>query len=182
MPIPPGHYTLGPDDGTLTVRTGRTGAASKAGHDLVIEVTSWRATLDLPEGSGERTIALSADSRSLRVREGTGGMQALGDDDKASIARTIDDEVLEGAAIEFRSDRVEVGPDGTGLEVHGDLELGGARHPVAFRLVAGADGRISGSARLRQTDWGMKPYSTLFGTLKVLDEVEVVIDARVLIA
>jgi polyisoprenoid-binding protein YceI len=63
--------------------------------------------------------------------------------------------------------------------VHGDLDLAGARHPVAFRLAAGADGRLTGSARLRQTDWGMKPYSTLFGTLKVSDEVEVAIDARV---
>ena len=34
--------TLGPGDGTLTVRTGRSGAAAKAGHDLVLEVTSWR--------------------------------------------------------------------------------------------------------------------------------------------
>ena len=41
MPIPPGHYTIGPGDGTLTVRTGKSGAASKAGHNLVIEVTSW---------------------------------------------------------------------------------------------------------------------------------------------
>jgi hypothetical protein len=26
---------------------------------------------------------------------------------------------------------------------------------------------------LTQTDWGLKPYSALFGTLKVVDEVEV---------
>jgi hypothetical protein len=177
--IPPGHYTLGPDDGTLTVRTGRSGAASKAGHDLLIEVTSWRAELDLPEGAGERSIALSADPRSLRVREGSGGIQALGDDDKASIAKTIDDEVLKGAAIEFRSSRVEAGPDGTGLRVEGELELSGARHPVAFHLTTGADGRLTGAATLKQSDFGMKPYSTLFGALKVADEVEVAIDARV---
>jgi hypothetical protein len=178
MPLPPGHYTLGPDDGTLTVRTGRTGAAAKAGHDLLMEVTSWRATLDLPDGAGQRAIALSADPRSLRVREGTGGIQGLGDDDKASIGRAIDDKVLKGAAIEFRSSRVEAGPDGTGLRVEGDLDLAGARHPVAFHLDATADGRITGSARLRQSDWGMKPYSALFGTLKVADEVEVAVDAR----
>ena len=40
---------------------------------------------------------------SLRVREGTGGMQPLEDEDKASIEPTIDDEVLKGHAIEFRS-------------------------------------------------------------------------------
>jgi polyisoprenoid-binding protein YceI len=178
MPIPPGRYTLGPDDGTLTVRTGKTGAASKAGHNLVIEVTSWRATLELPDGSGERTIALTADPRSLRVREGSGGMQSLGDDDKASIAQTIDEDVLEGSAIAFRSRRVEAGPDGAGLRIEGDLDIVGATRPVAFHLDAGADGRITGRTVLKQTDWGIKPYSTLFGALKVTDEVEVAIDAR----
>ena len=44
------------------------------------------------------------------MREGTGGMQALDDDDKKNIEKTIDDEVLEGSAIEFRSRRVEPAP------------------------------------------------------------------------
>ena len=178
MPIPPGRYTLGPGDGTLTVRTGKTGAASKAGHNLVIEVTSWQATLDLPDGSGDRSLTLTADPGSLRVREGSGGVHPLGDDDKANIARTIGAEVLRGGAIEFRSHRVEAGPDGTGLRIEGELDLVGARRPVAFHLDAGADGRITGGTTLRQSEWGIKPYSTLFGTLKVTDEVEVAVDAR----
>ena len=32
---------------------------------------------------------------------------------------------------------------------------------------------------IKQTDWKIKPYSALFGTLKVADEVEVAVDARV---
>jgi polyisoprenoid-binding protein YceI len=175
MPIPPGRYTLGPEDATLTVRTGKAGAAAKAGHNLRIEVTSWRATLAVGDSPADAELALTADARSLRVREGTGGMQALGDDDKANIDQTIDDEVLEGTAIEFRSRRVVPGPDGA-LSVEGDLDLAGATRPLAFDLTAGADGRLTGRARIRQTDWGMKPYSALFGTLKVVDEVEVEID------
>jgi polyisoprenoid-binding protein YceI len=176
MPIPAGRHTLGPDDGTLTVRTGRTGAASKAGHDLVIEVTSWRATLDLD--GGDPAVALTADARSLEVREGSGGMSGLDDDDKANIEQTIDDEVLRGGTIEFRSRRVEPGAGGDALRVEGDLDLLGTRRPVAFDLAAAGDGRLTGRATLKQTDWGMKPYSALFGTLKVADEVEVAIDAR----
>ena len=45
MSLQTGTYKLGPADGTLSVRTGRTGAAAKAGHDLVIHVTAWEATL-----------------------------------------------------------------------------------------------------------------------------------------
>jgi hypothetical protein len=29
-----------------------------------------------------------------------------------------------------------------------------------------------------QSEWGMKPYSALFGTLKVADDVEVAVEAR----
>ena len=175
MPIPPGRYTLGPEDATLTVRTGKAGAASKAGHNLRIEVTSWRATLAVGDSPADAEMTLTADARSLRVREGTGGMQTLGDEEKASIEQTIDDEVLEGRAIEFRSRRVAPGPDGA-LSVEGDLDLAGANRPVSFDLAAGADGRLTGHARIRQTDWGIKPYSALFGTLKVVDEVDVEID------
>ena len=53
-----------------------------AGHDLVIEVTGWEATLDVGE---QATIELTADPGSLRVREGSGGAQKLGEDDMAEI-------------------------------------------------------------------------------------------------
>ena len=43
--ISAGSYTLGPEQATLTVRTGKGGAAAKAGHNLQIEVTSWSAAL-----------------------------------------------------------------------------------------------------------------------------------------
>lgn len=164
--------TFGPDNARLTIRTARTGAASKAGHDLVIEVGSWQATLD-PDG--QPALTLTADSRSLRVLEGTGGVKALDDDDKTNIAKTIDDEVLKGCAIEFRSSRVERRPDGV-LAVTGELELAGRRGAVEFDLTSRDDG-IAGEAIVKQTAFGIKPYSALFGTLKVADEVRIGIEA-----
>ena len=61
--------------------------------------------------------------------------------------------------------------------VSGELELVGRRHPVTFELT-GADGRVTGNTTLTQSDWGIKPYSALFGTLKVLDDVAVEVDAQ----
>jgi polyisoprenoid-binding protein YceI len=61
--------------------------------------------------------------------------------------------------------------------VHGELELSGHTRPVDFELRLGEDGRLTGSATIKQTDWRMKPFTTLFGTLKVADAVEVEIDA-----
>lgn len=164
--------TLGPADGRLTVRTGKTGAAAKAGHDLLIEVGSWQASLDLEAGS----MSLSADSASLRVLEGTGGIQGLGKDDKAGINETIDKEVMKGGAIAFESTMVIRGSDA--LSVSGVLDLLGVKHPLSFELALDGDGHLTGGARIKQTDWKIKPYSALFGTLKVADEIEVGIDAR----
>ena len=175
MSIEAGTYRLGPDDGTLTVRTKRTGAAAKAGHNLVIHVTAWQATLEVGDDPAQTSIVLDADATSLRVHEGTGGMQALGDDDKAGIVETIDDEVLKRQAIAFRSTSVSRADGGT-LSVEGELTLAGETRPIAFELTV-AGGRLAGSAVVKQSDWGISPYSTLFGTLKVVDEVEVDIDA-----
>jgi polyisoprenoid-binding protein YceI len=164
--------TFGPENATLTVRTKRTGAASKAGHDLLLEVTSWSATLDL---DADPALTLTADSSSLRVLEGTGGVQTLGADDRANIEQTIDAEVLTGTAIEFRASTVEFGGDG-GATVSGDLELEGNQHPITVALTAAEDGRLTGTATVKQSDWGMKPYTALFGALKVADEVQVAFD------
>jgi hypothetical protein len=156
------------------VKTGRSGAAAKAGHDLVMEVTSWEATLDV---GGSPSLQLSADPTSLKVIEGSGGMQALDDDGKADILKSIDKDVLKKKAIQFRSTSVEQ-RDG-GLAVKGDLELVGKSAPVEFDVSVRDDGTLSASAKVKQTNHGMKPYSALFGALKVNDEVEVVIDGKV---
>lgn len=177
MSLPAGTHTLGPEDGTLSVRTRRTGAAAKAGHNLLIDVTAWRATLDVGEDPAQTSIVLDADATSLRVREGTGGMQALGDDDKSNIQETIDEEVLKRERIEFRSTSVQTDADGSRISVQGELTLVGKTAPIAFDVAVGDDGTLSGTVVVKQTDWGITPYSTLFGALKVVDEVEVAIDA-----
>lgn len=166
---------MGPADGRLLVRTGRAGAAARAGHDLLIEVESWSASLVVDDAAQVTSVALRADGASLRVLEGSGGIQSLGDDDKAAIKQTIDDDVLRATAIEFRSTAVERGA--AGFEVRGELELRGRRAPIAFTLALGDGGRLRGSASVRQTAFGIKPYSALFGTLKVADEVQVTVDA-----
>jgi polyisoprenoid-binding protein YceI len=172
--VPPHDaYHLGPDNATLSLRTGRTGAAAKAGHDLLIDVTAWSATLVLAKDPAHTTATLDADPTSLRVREGTGGMQTLAEDDKTSIATTIDQEILKRAAIAFRSTTAAAAADPRQITITGELTLAGHTHPLAFELLIGADGTLNAHTALRQTDWGIKPYSTLFGALKVTDNIEI---------
>lgn len=168
-----GTHQLGPDNARLTVHTKRTGAVAKAGHDLTIEVTSWHGTLDL---AGEPKVEVEVDSTSFKVLEGTGGIQALDDDDKANIQQTIDDEVLLKRPIRFSS--TEVRAEGGNVSVTGELTLNENTHPISFDLKSESDGRLTGSVVVKQTEWGMKPYTALFGALKVADPVEVRIETQ----
>src|SRR5262249_11229023 len=144
------------------------------GHDLEMVVTQWSATFEVGEPS---SVILSADSSSFRVREGRGGIQALDEGDKDNIRQTIDDEVLKHTSIEFRS--TEVNENGDRVLVRGELQLMGEKRPLQFELELRADGRLTGKATVKQTDWGMKPYSALFGTLKVADEIDITVQASV---
>jgi hypothetical protein len=172
MPIMPGTRELGPDNASLRIETKRGGAAAKAGHDLVIEVRSWRATLVIGEDPAENSLVLSADSGSMEVLEGTGGIMALSDDDRVEIKKTLEEEVLEPGPVEFRSTQVTPTGDGQRLGVTGELSLNGNVHPLDFELEL-PDGALSARATVKQSTWGIEPYSGLFGTLKVRDEVEV---------
>jgi len=178
MSVRSGTHQLGPGDATLSVRTKRVGAAAKAGHDLLIQVGSWQGTLVASDDTAETSIELVADGGSLEVIEGTGGVQALGDDDKAGISQTIDDEILKRQEIEFRSTRAEPGPDGEAIRVEGELTLLGRTEPLTFDLVLSEDGALSAIAVVKQSDWGIKPYTILFGALKVADEVEVEVEGH----
>jgi polyisoprenoid-binding protein YceI len=172
MPIKPGTYRLGPENATLSVCTGRRGAIARVGHDLRIEVTRWGATVDIAADLRQSVFELEADPNSLKVREGTGGIQALGEDDREGINETIVKKVLKGNEIVFRSRSADAKADGR-LIVEGDLELAGGINPITFELQLSDDGHVGGRATVTQSAWGMKPYTAMLGALKVADEVEV---------
>ena len=171
--IEPGTHRFGPGNATLSVQTRRGGAAAKAGHDLLLHVTAWEGTLTVGEDGAPTAAELTADASSLRVQKGTGGMKSLDESDKANIHQTIDDDVLKRGEIAYRSTAV------AGNRVEGELTLGSRTNPLALDLEVGDDGAVSGHATVKQSDWGMKPYSALFGTLKVLDEVEVSLEGHI---
>ena len=70
------------------------------------------------------------------------------------------------------------GAGGGRLVVEGDLTLAGQTRPIAAELAMTDDGHVTGAIAVTQTTWGIKPYRGLLGALKVRDDVEVVIDAR----
>jgi hypothetical protein len=178
MLIQTGSHQIGPDNGTLEIRTYREGMASKVGHDLIIEVTAWDGTVSLVEDPAQCTLALSADPRSLHVREGLDGLKPLSDKDRGEIRKNIDEKVLGGQPITFRATRLELADGGRRLSLRGDLTMAGNTRPVSGELDVDPGGRITGTFPLTQSEWGIKPYRGLMGALKVRDSLEIVVDAR----
>ena len=172
-----GSHRVGPDNASLQVRTYREGVAAKAGHDLIIDVTRWNATIEAGDDPAGWTIEVDADSRSLEVREGLRGVKPLTDKDRVEIRKNIDAKVLGGEPVRFRSSEVRLVDDGRRLHVEGELSMAGSARPLSVQLTVEEGGAVRGTIPLTQSDWGIKPYRGLMGALKVRDEVEVVIAA-----
>jgi polyisoprenoid-binding protein YceI len=168
--------TLGPGDGKIKVYTKREGLASRVGHDLTLEVTRWNAEVSLdPDDITKSSVTATIDGGSLEVLEGTGGAMPLSDKDRADIRKNIQ-KTLTSGRIEVRSTSVEGGGDGR-IVVSGDVSIEGATRPVRIELSQQGD-RVSGRTTIRQTDFGLKPYSGLLGALKVADAVDIEVDVR----
>lgn len=175
-----GTHRLGPEAGQLLLRTSRTGLGSKAGHDLTIEITRWTAVALVSAASpANSSVTVDVDATSFAVRQGTGGVKPLTDGDRADIKRTITEKILHTAvhpAISFRSTRISGQPGA--FTVEGDLTIVGVARPVIVQCAASADGRVRGTATVKQSDWGIRPYSAFLGALRLKDEVEVQIEVQ----
>ncbi|MFC9976277.1 YceI family protein [Spirillospora sp. NPDC127200] len=164
------EHTIGPADGRLLIRTGRSGLGRRAGHDLVLEATRWSGTVT--EGDREPPAGTAAEVRveveGIRVREGTGGVLPLSDQDRAEIVANLR-RILRAdrhPEIVFRSTET------TADRAAGELTIMGRTEPVVLDLEV-TDDRARGGAVIRQTAWGIKPFSAFFGALRLADEVRV---------
>lgn len=179
MALRAGIYRMGPDSGRLLVMTSRTGLGARAGHDLTIEVRHWRATVSVgANGVTESSVSVEVDADSLEVIEGKGGVTPLSEGDRTEIRRVVRDKILHPSlhpAITFHSTRITGSPDSFAAD--GDLTVMGVTRPLTVRGTVGHDGEVRARALVLQTRWGIKPYSTFFGALRLADEVAIEVDA-----
>ena len=147
--------------------------AKHAAHDLIIDVGAWEAAAEIRDDGTLSAARLSADPHPLQVREGR-GVKPLTEKDRAQIRKIIDEKILRGRPIAFRSTAIE--PGKAGLTVRGELELAGRKRPASFELTSATDGRVRGTLPVTQSEWGIKPYRGMMGALKVRDTIEIVLD------
>lgn len=179
--ISSGTYEIGPSQGSLQLHTGREGVAKKVGHDLVIEAQKWTAKVNVDGDDLTRsTASVTVDTRSLEVVSGTGGAKPLSDKDRRDIKENIDKKVLKTDKfpdITFQSSRVESkGADKA--TVHGDLTIMGTARPASMDITVSGN-KATGTMTVRQSDWGIKPFSALMGALKLADQLTIAVEATV---
>jgi polyisoprenoid-binding protein YceI len=162
-------------DGQLIVRTGVTGRASLMGHRLTIALNSWRATVWWTDEEPS-AVDLNVDVESLDVLRGEGGLTALSGPEKA-LVRSNALKCLDAnrfRTINFRAE--EIGKTAEGYRLTGTLEIHGTTRPRTIDLrVTDIDDvwRMSCDAQIRQSEFGVKPFSMFVGSMRVADEVTV---------
>jgi polyisoprenoid-binding protein YceI len=178
-------YELGPGSGRVLVKTGREGLAARAGHDLTMEIAQWTAHVTMPADGGiaAATVTAELDLGSLTVRTGTGGAKPLTDRDRRDIQGTARKILGPAPKATFTSSRVIPSSSGpspgsspgpsSGGTIEGTITVHGTSRPVRLRVTSPAPDQYQGSAPVRQSDFGITPYSGFFGTLKLRDEVTV---------
>ncbi|TDZ45803.1 YceI family protein [Mycobacteroides franklinii] len=168
-------WTLGPENGSLTLHTGVTGAAARMGHRLTIVMDAWTISVDGPDDRPSSAV-LVVDVHSLRVDSGEGGLTPLTPPEK-SMVRSNALKTLNAKrfpTIEFRAEKIT--RNATGYLMHGPLTVHGVTHAVDIDLTVTADGddqQLSLHTEISQRAYGIKPFSMAMGSLKVADLVTV---------
>jgi polyisoprenoid-binding protein YceI len=174
------QWQMDDSHGTLQVTTGVAGPAAAVGHRLEIVMASWRATVEFT-GDAPSSLDLTVEVDSLTVRRGSGGVKGLSGPEKA-VARSNALKTLQASRhpqIRFQADDIDA--TDRGYRLAGILEVHGTRHDHVVDLDVddrGAAWDLACESVVRQTDFGVKPYSLMMGALKVADEVTVTFSAE----
>ena len=174
-------YTILPAASVLEVHSYKAGLLAGLGHEHVIRAHAFAGTVVHDARDPSRSsVALTVLTDSLRV------VPAADSADIPAITKAMREHVLHVAEfpeISFASTDVTV--RGDTVHLRGDLTMVGVTRPVELDLTLDATPEVlhvSGSFTVKQTDFGIHPYSAGLGTVKVKDEVAFRLDLRAVAA
>ena len=153
------------------VFTYKEGLLSGLGHDLRITVASF--AVDVAEDAG--SIRARFDAGSLRVdcamREGEARPGVLTADDTKEIDETIIKKVLETDAYhDIIMVSSSVTREDSSYKIEAALTLHGRTRQISFS-VRKEDGRYNADIWLHLPDFGIRPFSALFGMIKIKPDI-----------
>jgi polyisoprenoid-binding protein YceI len=163
----------------VTVETHSTSLLSSSTHRHLLAARDFRGQVSLvPEAMDTTVVDFNVRADSLSILDDMS--EPSRHDIDLAIRRTL--EASRFPRIVFHSSKATAGP--LGSDIHdvtatGTLELHGVRRPLTLSAQVGLDGdtlRIRGTCTLRQTDYGLVPFSLGQGTIKVEDDVTLTFD------
>lgn len=175
-------YALDAGQSEVVVQVFKGGVASSLAHDHVIKATqlSGKISFDAADVGASavsvdvRTQALKADDPNLRKQY---KLPPMPDSDKEQVETNMKGEeqleVNKFPAMSFHSKKVTPA-DGGRITVQGELTLHGVTRPVSFPATVKVEGStVVGTVtlKLKQSDYGIQPFSAMLGAIKNQDEV-----------
>lgn len=164
----------------VVVHVFKKGILSAFAHDHHFAVTQWKATAELPDGdAAPSSVQVALEAGSLRDSQ-----EKLSDEDRRKVdAQAAGPDVLDSAhhpQVEYRSESFEAArggrPGHLAGKLRGTLTARGRSVPLDLEVEASRQGdewSVRGTAHLKQTDIGIKPFSGFGGTVGVKDEMEI---------
>ena len=155
---------------TLTIHVGKTGAFSGLGHEHEVRAPIQNGTADT---GPHPAVEMHVDARALRVID-----KGESEKDRAEVQKTmLGPEVLDSERhqeIVFKSIGAESAGQGQ-WTLRGNLTLRGQTRPVTVHVTL-KDGRYTGEATVKQTNFGIKPPGKM--GVRAKDEVRIEFDVR----
>jgi len=171
------RYRLVPAQSTFTVQAFAEGLLSAFGHDPVLAIKDFSGEVQFVPGSFEAAsvkMTVKADSIALSTE--------VKEKDRIEMEQTMREQVLEIAKypeIVFVSSNISVTKLAEGryrARVIGDLTFHGATQKNLWITpevtVTGESLSAKGMFSLKQTDFGIKPFSAAAGTIKLKNELK----------
>ncbi len=171
------HYRLVPEQSKFTVQAFAEGLFSAFGHDPILDIKDFTGEAQFVPGSFESTsVKITIQSYSIVLSND------VKEKDPLEIEQTMREQVLEIAKypeIVFVSSNISVTLLAEGryrARVIGDLTFHGATQKNLWITsevsVSGESLRAKGEFSLKQTDFGIKPFSAAGGTIKLKNELK----------
>jgi polyisoprenoid-binding protein YceI len=176
MTLRAGRFAL---EGRITLRTSRDGLAAQAGHDLTIEISRWSGELVIGADFAPASLDARVELGSLVVQAGTGGIKPLTDRDKREIIATARKVLSVDRYPDATFTASSFSPSGDGGTIDGTFTLAGRSGPLRLEVHQTGPDRYRATATVRQTSFGIKPYSGFLGALRVSDAVELEADVAI---
>jgi polyisoprenoid-binding protein YceI len=142
-----------------------------------VGVKSFRGRIQLPADESKASAELDAEAKSFVNID-----QSMSDFERSGFHKVLHEDVLASErhpTIKFRStsiSNVQKSGDSRSFTLHGDLTLRGVTKRVSFPVKVTINGnqlRATGEENIRQTDFGITPYSGGLGTIKIGDQLKV---------